>query len=186
MPFNKHSELEGRHALLSASKYHWLSKDGSEFDHWYANLRAAAIGSEIHEIAKGLIKHRIKLPRNNKTLSLYVNDAIGYRMDPEVVLFYSNNCFGTADAISFRENMLRIHDLKTGVSPASIKQLIVYAAMFCHEYKQDPYEIEIELRIYQNNDRKIFEPLKEDVLYAMRKIVDLDNRIEEMKAEAHF
>lgn len=186
MNFNRHSALEGRHALLSASKYHWLSKEGPEFDAWYDNLRAAAIGSEIHDIAKNLIKHKIKLPRNGKTLSLYVNDAIGFRMEPELILFYSVNCFGTADAISFRDNLLRIHDLKTGVSPASVKQLMVYAAMFCHEYDQDPFKIDIELRIYQTDAYKMFEPEKEDIAYVMRKIVELDNRIEEMKADATF
>jgi hypothetical protein len=184
MIFNKHSALEGRHALLSASKYHWLSKEGPQFDAWYDNLRAAAIGSEIHDIAAKLIKHKIKLPRNRTTLSQYVNDAIGYRMEPELILFYSVNCFGTADALSFRDNLLRIHDLKTGVSPASIKQLMVYAAMFCHEYEQDPYQINFELRIYQNDEIKTFEPEKEDILFVMRRIVELDNRIEEMKAEA--
>lgn len=189
MIFNEHFRLEGRHALLSGSKYSWLSKDASEFDAWFGNLRAAAIGTELHEIAKGLIKHRLKLPRNNKTLSLYVNDAIGFRMEPERILYYSDNCFGSADAISFRDergtgrNILRIHDLKTGVSPASIKQLMIYAAMFCHEYKESPFGIDMELRIYQNNKIEVFEPDPEDIAYIMQKIVDLDNRIEEIKLE---
>lgn len=74
-----------------------------------------------------------KLPRLNKTLNAYVNDAIGYKMIPEQILFYSDNCFGTADAIVFRNGLLRIHDLKTGVIPAHMEQLEVYAALFCLE-----------------------------------------------------
>ena len=90
-----------------------------------------------------------KLPKSKQTLNMYVNDAIGFKMTPEQILYYSDNCFGTADAILFRNNFLRIHDLKTGKIPAHMEQLEIYAALFCLEYKVKPADIEMELRIYQ-------------------------------------
>lgn len=63
-------------------------------------------------------------------MNMYVNDAISFRMVPEQILFYSENCFGTADTIVFRNGTLRIHDLKTGVVPAHMEQLEIYAALF--------------------------------------------------------
>lgn len=114
---------------------------------------------------------------------MYINDAIGYRMRPEQVLYYSDNCFGTADAISFKKNLLRIHDLKTGVSPTSMKQLEVYAALFCLEYKLHPNDIRIELRIYQLDKVLVHEPPSEDIMYIMDKIVNFDKRIEILKSE---
>jgi hypothetical protein len=115
---------------------------------------------------------------------MYVNDAIGYRMTAEQMLFYSVNCFGTADAISFRNKVLRIHDLKTGTTPTSMKQLEVYAAMFCLEYGYKPYEIDIELRIYQNDDIMEEVPEADDIVHIMDKIVTFDKQIEILKAEA--
>ena len=102
-------------------------------------------------------------------------------MDPEVVLYYSDNVFGTADAISFRNNMLRIHDLKTGTGPVHMEQLLVYAALFCLEYKHKPGEIKTELRIYQNNDIDILAPTAEDILPIMDKIVHFDKLINKFK-----
>jgi hypothetical protein len=114
---------------------------------------------------------------------MYVNDAIGFRMTPEQPLFYSKNCFGTADAISFRKNLLRIHDLKTGVTPASMHQLEIYAALFCLEYSVNPKDISIELRIYQSNEIYIHNPDAEDILEIMDKIAKFDKAIEDVKAE---
>jgi hypothetical protein len=37
---------------------------------------------------------------------MYVNDAIGYQMTPEQPIYYSENCVGTADAISFKNDFL--------------------------------------------------------------------------------
>ena len=104
------------------------------------------------------IRLRQKLPKSQKTLNEYVNDAIGYRMHPEQVLYFSEWCFGTADAISFRNNFLRIHDLKTGKERAHIEQLRIYAALFCLEYRVSPADIKIELRIYQSDEVIIDEP----------------------------
>ena len=88
------------------------------------------MGTRLHEWAKKTIDLGLKQPRSKKTIYSYVNDAIGFKMDTEVVLFYSERFFGTADAISFRDGILRIHDLKTGKIPAHIEQLEVYAALF--------------------------------------------------------
>ena len=191
MIFNKHSELAGRHATISASKYHWINYSNEKFIDWVKSQMAAAEGTRIHNVAALLIKMGIKLPRNTKTLNRYVNDSIGFRMTPEQVLFYSINCFGTADAISFNEvdgvYILRIFDLKTGVSKADMRQLMVYAAMFCLEYNFAPFEIgTIELRIYQKDDVEIFEPDKADITFIMDRIKTFDtmlnNVVEELTA----
>jgi len=114
---------------------------------------------------------------------MYVNDAIGYRMITEQPLYYSDNCFGTADAISFKKNFLRIHDYKSGETPASMRQLMVYMAIFCLEYDYQPDEIEAELRIYQSDEIIIHNPLPEEIFSIMNKIVESDKHIERLKAE---
>lgn len=184
MNFNTHSAFEGKHAFLSASKYHWINYSSEKLNDVYRTALLAAKGTELHEFAFQAIRLGIKLPKTQKTLNMYVNDAIGYRMTPEQMLFYSVNCFGTADAISFKNKLLRIHDLKTGVTPTSMKQLEVYAAMFCLEYGHKPYEIDMELRIYQNDE--IFEhiPDIDDIVHIMDKIITFDKQIEKLKAEA--
>ena len=114
---------------------------------------------------------------------MYVNDAISFRMVPEQVLFYSENCFGTADTIAFRNNTLRIHDLKTGVVPAHMEQLEIYAALFCLEYKIKPATIDIELRLYQNNEILYHTPTVEDIAPIMDKIVTFDKVIRKVKEQ---
>jgi hypothetical protein len=144
---------------------------------------AARRGTALHQFAHDAIKLGVKLPKTPKTINLYVNDAIGYRMTPEVTLFYSDNAFGTSDTICFRRNKLRIHDLKTGLVQTSERQLEVYAALFCLEYKVNPADIEIELRIYQNDEVKIYDADPEVIQYIMDKIVDFDKRINSIKLE---
>ena len=151
MNFNDHSHLAGKYAFLSPSSYHWLNYDDHKLEARFISAMAARRGTELHLFAQEAIRLGIKLPKTPTTLNLYVNDAIGYRMRCEVPLFYSYNCFGHCDAISFRRNKLRISDLKNGITPASHKQLEVYAALFCLEYLVSPYDIEIELRIYQRD-----------------------------------
>lgn len=184
MNFNKHSELAGQHAFLGASKYHWINYDDEKLDRVYRQALAAQKGTALHEFALRAILLGIKLPRTPKTLNMYVNDAIGYRMVPEQILFYSDNAFGTSDTISFRKSVLRIHDLKTGVIPASVHQLEVYAALFCLEYRVIPGAIEIELRIYQNDEVQIFIPDLDDITHIMDKIVTFDTRINVLRMEA--
>lgn len=184
MNFNTHSNLAGRHAFLSASKYHWVNYDDEKLEHSFANALAAQKGTELHDLAARLIKMGIKLPRSTKTLNMYVNDAIGYRMDPEVVLYYSDNAFGTADAISFRKNLLRISDLKNGVNPAKMTQLEIYGAFFCLEYNYRPSEIDMLLRIYQNDEVVEHEPDADWITHIMDRIITADRRLEEIKMEA--
>lgn len=181
MNFNTHSRLEGQHAFLSASKYHWINYDEEKLDTSYIKFLATQRGTRLHEFACECIELGIKLPKSRKTLNLYVNDAIGYKMVTEQPLYFSDNCFGTADAISFRQNLLRIHDYKSGESPASMKQLEVYAALFCLEYNVKPTDIGIELRLYQSDEILIHEPPPEDILCIMDKIIIFDNRIDKMK-----
>lgn len=183
MIFNKHSYLVGQHALLSASKPSWVNYDDEQLDQYFYRTEAARRGTELHEFAAQAIRLRQRLPRNEKTINQYVNDAIGYRMTPEQVLFYSINCFGTADAISFWNNILRISDLKNGLGRVTVKQLEVYAAIFCLEYKVKPHEIAIELRIYQNDAVSRFDPDSEVILHIMNKIVAFDKRLNARREE---
>jgi hypothetical protein len=177
MLFNKHSELAGRHAFLSASKYHWSQYDDEKLDRVYVATMAAQRGTEIHDFAHQAIRLGIKMPQSRKTLHMYVNDALGYRMTPEQTLYYSENSFGTADTISYRRNLLRIHDLKTGVTLTSERQLEIYAALFCLEYRIKPFEITTELRIYQNDDVRVYDADPDVIAHIMDKIVSFDKRI---------
>ncbi|MDD3204170.1 MAG: hypothetical protein PHS74_00315 [Lachnospiraceae bacterium] len=189
MNFNKHSNFEGLHAFLGASNYHWINYDENKLTTTYANRLATLKGTEFHDLAERLISLGQKLPKSKKTLNNYVNDAIGYRMQPEVMLFYSENCFGTADTISFKREsgyekiLLRIHDLKTGTVPAHMEQLLIYTALFCLEYKIKPVEIDVELRIYQNDEVLYFNPTVEDIVPVMDKIVRFDKVINKMKEQ---
>ncbi len=181
MKFNYHSNLEGTHAFLSPSRYSWVNYDEQKLDSVYANWRASQLGTELHELASKLINLGVKLPKTNKTLNMYVNDGIGFRMSTEVCLFYSINAFGTADAISFKNNTLRIHDLKNGRTPASIKQLEIYTALFCLEYSFNPRDIDIELRLYQLDEVLVSNPIPEDILFIMERIMVFDKRINDIK-----
>lgn len=181
MIFNRHSDIVGKHAFLSPSNYHWLNYDDQKLEARFHAARAAQKGSDLHALAHEAIRLGVKLSRSNQALSTYVNDAIGYQMECEQLLYYSDNCFGTADTISFRRNKLRIHDLKTGISATSEKQLEVYAALFCLEYGVDPFSIDIELRIYQRDEIRIYEPMPEAILAIMDKIIYADRQIEALK-----
>lgn len=187
MNFNKHFNLEGRHAFLSASKYHWINYDQDKLDISWQNYSAIERGTRLHAFAKECIELGIKLPSaglaGKKTLNRYVNDAIAYQMTPEQPLFYSENCFGTTDAISFNNNLLRIHDLKTGSTPAHMEQLMIYEALFCLEYAVEPAKIDAELRIYQSDEVFVETPEPNDILMIMDKIIFFDKRITKLKEE---
>lgn len=185
MDFNKHYNLTGAHAFLSASKFHWIRYDGEKLERLFAMHMKAQRGSKLHDLARDLISLGVKLdPGIKTTLNMYVNDCIGFKMDPEQVLYYSANCYGTTDAIGFRNNKLRIFDLKTGVNQSSMDQLMVYAALFCLEYRYEPFEIEMELRIYQNDEIKIFEPDPVDVSAIKEKIKFFDKKLNALMEEA--
>lgn len=183
MNWNKHSANSGRHAFLSPSKVHWMNYSDEKIKDVYLNYLAVEEGTALHELAAKCIEHGAKLSRSHKTLNMFVNDSIGFKMKSEQPLYYSENCFGTADAISFRDNKLRIHDLKTGKSPTHMEQLIGYAALFCLEYGFRPGDIEIELRIYQNDEIRIMTPTAEDILPVMDKIIKFDKIIEGLKVK---
>lgn len=183
MNFIRHTNLEGLHAPFSASSSAWLRYDDDKALEVYQNKKAAEMGTRLHAWAKETIDLRIKQPRSKKTIYAYVNDAIGFKMSTEVVLYYSDRFFGTADAISFRKNMLRIHDLKTGKTPVHMEQLEVYAALFCLEYKIRPGDIDMELRLYQNDEVIVHKPTAEDIAPIMDKIVHLNKMLEQIDAE---
>ena len=183
MNFVRHLNLEGLHAPFSPSQPSWIRYDDDKAIEVYMNRKASEMGTRLHAWAKDTIDLGLKQPRTKKTLYAYVNDAIGYRMETEVVLFYSERFFGTADAISFRNNFLRIHDLKTGKHPANMEQLEVYAALFCLENKVKPSDIKMELRIYQNDEVIVHIPETEDIVNIMQKIVSLDKLLEKFDEE---
>ena len=207
MDFIRHPELRGKHALLAPSQPQWLRYTEEQLDQRYVSKYAQDIGTYLHELAETLINNRVKLKKTDKNVivahllgkgipmnaidvdrifnnfRLYVEDAIGFRLQPEVVLKYSEHCFGTADAINFDKNVLRIHDYKSGVMPAKIEQLLVYAALFCLEYRIKPGEIKIILVIYQGDEPRQHEPEADEILPIMDTIVRHSNYLDEMNKE---
>lgn len=207
MIFEQHKELRGKHATLTPSQPFWLRYSEEQLFQKYVSGYAQVMGTSLHELAETLIANSLKLKKSDKltvishllndgiprnvididriypNFMLYVNDAIGYKLSPEQILYYSPYCFGTADAISFRNNFLRIHDLKTGTSPAKMEQLMVYAALFCLEYKVKPGEIETELRLYQNGEIVHHEPTADDILPIMDCIVQNSRILERIHEE---
>lgn len=183
MIFNQHYNLEGLHAPFSASQSSWLNYDDAKAIEVYNNKKATEMGTRLHDWAKRTIDLGIKQPKSKKTIYAYVNDAIGFKMNTEVVLYYSDRFFGTADAICFRNGILRIHDLKTGKTKVHMEQLMVYAALFCLEYKIKPSDIDIELRIYQSNEVIYANPTAEDIVPIMDKIVHINKILEKIDYE---
>ena len=211
MIFNKHSNLEGKHALLGGSKYYWINDETKEDK--LKRIRSfyiSDLGTALHAVAQKRIKYGFKLTKHDKksviidilefgipeivirsvdfdlmfdNLQTYVNDAIGFKMEPEQILYYSDYCFGTADAISFRDGYLRIHDLKTGLMPAHIEQLEVYVALFCLEYKIKPIDIKIELRIYQNNEIIIHNPEVDEIVPIIDQIISYNKFFTKIQKE---
>lgn len=189
MQWNDHKQLEGKHAFLGASNFHWVNWNDQTFENRYYSQFSTTIGTAIHALAHDCILNRTKLNKHDRHLieiTLYhayipkdaydpddilmnlipfVNDAIGYHMSSEILLYYNNYCFGTCDAISFseKERILRIHDLKTGTTPAHMEQLLIYAALFCLEYHKNPHQFKTELRIYQNFNIIVEEPDANDI-----------------------
>lgn len=179
------NNFAGCHAFLSASQYHWIRYDDDKIIATYRNHLQKEKGSELHEFAAEAIRLGIRLPRTKQTLNMYVNDAIGFKMTPEVLLFYSENFFGTTDAIAFNEktNVLRIHDLKTGVTPAHMEQLRIYMALFCLKYEYKPQNIKAELRIYQSCNIEVEEPDPDEINYIMQTGVRFDKLIQSEKED---
>lgn len=190
MQFTIHKNLCGLHAPFSASQSSWLRYDDEKAEELYRNRKAAEYGTRVHAWAAETIKLGMKQPKSKKTICAYINDAIGFRMTPEVVLYYSDRFFGTADAISFRDGVLRIHDLKTGrvgKIEEHIEQLKVYAALFFLEYgpqlRIKPNDILIELRVYKMNEVLVCNPTAEDIVPIMDRIVHLDKLLRKLDEE---
>ena len=183
MRFNIHRNLSGLHAPFSPSQSAWLRYDDEKAMKVYNSRKAAERGTRLHQWAKDTIDLGMKQPRSKQTIYAYINDAIGFKMSTEVVLYYSDRFFGTADTICFRNGVLRIHDLKTGERPASIEQLEVYAALFCLEYHIKPSDIDIQLRLYQSDEVICHNPTVEDIVPIMDKIVHLNKLLESLEEE---
>lgn len=183
MRWNQHSHLEGQHAFLSPSNYHWINYDLEKLAYRYRMLKAALEGMEQHRYAAIAIEERQIQDDETTTLGMYINQCIQYRMRPEQVLYYSPNSFGTVDAIAYRYRVLRISDLKTGVTRTSEHQLEVYAALFCLEYKIDPFRIKIELRIYQDGRCRVYPGDPARIKDIMDKIVLFDLELNQLREE---
>ena len=184
--FNDHRKLSGLHAPFTASQSSWLRYDDAKVLEVYENKKAAAMGTRLHNWAAETIALGLKQPKSKKTVCAYVNDAIGFRMETEKVLFYSERFFGTADAISFERGLLRIHDLKTGRTGKvddHREQVEVYAALFCLEYGVKPGNIKFELRVYKNDEVDIWCPTAEDITPIMDKIIHLNKLLEKIDSE---
>ena len=177
MEFNNHFDLEGKHSNLSASQHVWLRYDKEKMRDTWLNAKAREKGTELHALASSMIKNGIKASNHRKALNMFVNDAIGFKMHSEVVLAYSPYAFGTADAISFRDGELRIHDLKTGISKPSFEQLDIYAAYFMLEYGYEPDNITVVERLYQGSGFEESLPTSDDIRFVMDKIVELNDEI---------
>lgn len=186
MNLNRHSPAltAGKHAFLSPSSNAWVNYDDEQLARVFFSSEAAKRGTEFHDLAQRLITMGVKLPDVPKTLNMYVNDAIGFRMTPEQQLIYSEYCFGTTDAICFNGEILRIHDLKMGAKEATFVQLLIYAAIFCLEYNQLPKFIQIELAIYQNDQIRQMTADPSEVLQIMEKIKYFDKRLKYLAEEA--
>ena len=181
MIWKDYSYLSGKHAFLSPSKYHWLNYDPAKLVMTYNNYKKVSLGTKYHVLAADLIRLAVRLPNTAASFNCFVNDAIGFKMSPEKMLFYSHNCYGTADAISFHNDVLRIHDLKTGMSPGSMNQLLIYAGLFCLDYDVEPSQI--HLRIYQHDEVTQFEPSMPDVMDVMSTIIESDKIIDRLATD---
>lgn len=174
MIWNEHSRdmPDGSHAILSPSSHSWINYSDEKMTEFYINKIATSKGTELHELACHLITLGVRLPSENETLNMYVNDCIDNQMEPEKKLYYSEFCYGTADAISVKDRKLKIYDLKTGKNKASFVQLEIYAALFFLEYPDfKPGRMkDVELRIYQNNEVRFENPEIDLIVHHMDKI----------------
>ena len=184
MLWKSYSHLRDSHAFLSPSKYHWLRYDEIKLIERYKKHSASVLGTRYHKVAEELIRLAIRLPDIPVAINMFVNDAIGFGMNPEVILYYSLNCYGTVDAIIWENGTLRIHDLKTGNSSVSMDQLMVYAALFCLDYKVEPRDLlKTHLRIYQGEEIIIFEPSSREVFDVVKRIIEADKVIKRIEEE---
>lgn len=186
MKWNNHKDLEDKHAVFSPSQPFWLKYSDEKAIDFFENMKAKERGTELHDWAQKTINLKIRQSRAKKTLYMYVNDCIDiFKIDSDAkterTLKYSDNFFGTADFISFKNGYLRIYDLKTGITPAHMEQLLIYAALFCLEYSIDPMDISIELRIYQKDECIVHNPSPMDIRDISKRIIQIDNILTQNK-----
>lgn len=170
-----HFELSNRHAFMAPSKKAWLNYNPDRIREVWINDKAKEEGTRLHAYASEAIMLKQKQARSKRAVAQFINDAIGFGMDSEITLAYSLNCFGTCDAILFKDGLLRIHDLKTGKGKVYFDQLVIYAALFCLEYHADPEQMDFELRIYQGMEVMVYEPTAEEIIRTMDHIQVMDN-----------
>lgn len=178
MIWKDHYKLDKHHAFMSPSSYHWVNYDLERLTNAYYSNEAAKLGTRMHAFAEEAIKLGIRMPNTGTSINMFVNDAIGFRMRTEQLLYFSPYAFGTADAIAFYNDTLRISDLKTGKSGGNMTQLEIYAAFFCLEYNVDPEKITIELRIYHNDDVTVWEPSGSSIQVLMDTIARFSKHIQ--------
>lgn len=134
--------------------------------------------SEIYGLSafgEKLLKNMKYVPAESyATVIGYINDAISFKMKPEERLRYSENFFGTADAIKDLGDTLIIFDLKTGTASPHVEQLLIYAALYCLANSKNPEQMNFELRLYQGNDIFVATPSAEDIRPIMETIVEFD------------
>ena len=192
MNLNRNTKLIGQHAFLSPSNYHWLDYDEDKLTRVFFQKQQAALGDRLHQYAQMAIELKQKQPDNGTTMSRYVNDAIGFRMQAEQPLFYSVDCFGTADALGIRQErqendrwVLRVSDLKTGTSATSMKQPLIYAGIFFFEYGElfKPQDVKVVLRIYQNDQVEEWIPDLGDIVGVMSTIRTQAARVAYLREE---
>ena len=191
MEWNDHWRLEGRHATLSPSGYHWLNYDADKMRRVTWNNYSKEDGTKMHELASNMILYNIMPEDNENALNQFVIDALTMFKEPmssEILLYYSDECFGTADAIYYNEDKqhLQVHDLKTGVSKPSFKQLWIYCALFCLEYGYKPEKMTFECRLYQLGAMDIDNPQPKQIRSIMKQIVEMSNVIEGVRVERHM
>ena len=183
MQWHEHSNLRNRHSVLAPSNHSWTNYDDEKLIFRFDSEQRKNIGTDLHEWAENTILLHQKMKklgmtpdliqkRPKTTIQMYMSDAVKYNMRVEQPLSYDDlYCFGTADSIILDGNILRIHDLKTGETPASMDQLIKYAALFCLEYHYDPNQLIFELRIYQTDEIAIYKAPPEEIIAMMNLIV---------------
>jgi hypothetical protein len=201
--WNDHHQLAGKHALMGGSNYHWLNWTNDNFEDHFFSMFSTEMGTALHELASSCIKSGTRLNKGDRhivDLTLYragipasefdteailqnlipfVNDAIGFHMDSEVILYYSQYCFGTADAVSMddKNRILRVHDYKSGSTTAHMEQLMIYAALFCLEYHRHPKNFVTKLRIYQNMEIVESVPDPSEIESIMNLIIERNARV---------
>ncbi len=180
MTLKKPSLPPGAHAFLSPSTYTWLDQDEEKLRASYFRKQQTQRGDKLHVYSQMAIELKQPQPNDGTTVATYINDAIGFRMEAEVPLYYSEDCFGTADALSCRPEQwadgtfitLRISDLKTGFHEADIRQLLIYAGIFFWQFRDmfNPMKVRVVLRIYQNDHIVEHQPDAMEIREVMSKI----------------